>query len=300
MLFVLFACAPDPSPVPAPEPAPVDEAADPAPTPRGEASVDVLAADVTLLADAVCENPCTFSAEATGDVARLRYEADGWVLGEVPAADPELTYTFSQLGDRAIRVVGLDAAGGPLAEDGHTVTVEVALPEVPYFYQYANDLYPSSTCQNTSVAMLLAAYGWTGEPDDLTARWGKDYAQSVSGLAALFNAEAARAGISARLEGHSDGELEEVHALLDRGLPVIVHGYFTSSGHVLVILGYDSGGYWVNDPAGTWNQRFGGSYPGGGEPTAGDGIWYPKAAFEQAIATWDGVTPAPIWYHELQ
>lgn len=267
---------------------------------RDEADVEVYTNAVTLVAPDACDNPCTFSAEATGDVATLRYEADGWLLGEVPVDAPALTYTFSQLGDREVEVVGLDASGAVLSQDGHTVTVGFALPDVPYFYQYANDLYPSSTCQNTSVAMLLAAYGWRGEPDDITAEWGKDYAQSVAGLAAVFNAEAAAAGLSARLVGHTDGDVADVQALLDRGLPVIVHGYFTSYGHVLVILGHDGGGYWVNDPAGTWNERFQGGYAGGGEATAGDGIYYPKAAFEAAIATWDGVTSAPVWYHELR
>jgi len=267
---------------------------------RDEATVEVYANTVALLAPEACDNPCTFSAEATGDVASLRYEADGWVLGEVPVGTPELTYTFSELGDREVRVVGLDASGAELAEHGRIVTVGSPLPEVPYFYQYANDLYPSSTCQNTSVAMVLASYGWGGEPDDLTAEWGKDYAQSVSGLAALFNAEASRAGLGARLVGHSDGDLADVDALLDRGLPVIVHGYFTRYGHVLVLLGHDDGGYWVNARAGTWDQRFGGGYDGGGEPTAGGGIYYPKAGVGAATATWDGRTPAPIWYHELQ
>jgi len=81
---------------------------------------------VELLTGASCENPCTFSARMTGDVASLRYEADGWVLGEVPAASPELTYTFSQLGERDVRVVALDAAGAERAED-HSV-VQVSAP----------------------------------------------------------------------------------------------------------------------------------------------------------------------------
>lgn len=79
-----------------------------------------------------------------------------------------------------------------------------------------------------------------------------------------------------------------------------VHGYFTSYGHVVLVLGYDSGGYWVNDPAGTWAGWFMGGYPGGWEPTAGDGIYYPKAAFEAAVGTSDGWSALPLWIHELQ
>lgn len=79
-----------------------------------------------------------------------------------------------------------------------------------------------------------------------------------------------------------------------------VHGYFTSYGHVVLVLGYDSGGYWVNDPVGTLAGWFMGGYPGGWEPTAGDGIYYPKAAFEAAVGTSDGWSALPLWIHELQ
>ena len=173
------------------------------------------------------------------------------------------------------------------------------VPDVPYFYQYANDLYPESTCQNTSVAMLLAYYGWRGEPDDITRQWGKDYAQSPSGLAAVFNSTAAAAGISERLHAHTSGTLAGFRALLADGIPVIVHGYFTGSGHVVVALDWDGSGYVVNDPAGRWNQRFMGGYPSGYAPTAGDHVRYGAAAFEAAVATSDGASYLPLWYHEV-
>ena len=268
-----------------------------------DTSADTTAADVPtvrLVSGSACTSPCTFSAEVTGDVARLTYDADGYPLGSATPAHPSIAYDFTSFGDRAIRVTAYDADGVQVADDLRTVTVSSLLPDVPYFYQYDNDLYPSSTCQNTSIAMLLAAYGWRGEPDDITAVYGKDTAQTVAGLASVFNDLAAASGLSPRLTGHTDGTLADVDALLDRGLPVIVHGYFTSSGHVMVILGYDADGYWVNDPAGTWDEDFMGGYPGAYEPTAGDGIYYRRAAFEAAIATWDGRTTAPIWYHELR
>ena len=86
---------------------------------------------------------------------------------------------------------------------------------------------------------------------------------------------------------------------LAQGKPVIIHGYFTGFGHVLVVTGYKNGQYIVNDPAGKWNQSFKGGYPYGGGSTVGKGVSYGAAAFEQAVATLNGSGFAPMWYHEI-
>jgi len=173
------------------------------------------------------------------------------------------------------------------------------VPDVPYFYQNSNSLSPGSSCQNTSLAMLLAWYGWGGNPDTITSAWGKDYAQSPSGLAAVFNTYAQSMGIPQRLVAHTNGTISGMKSLLAKGLPVIVHGYFTGYGHIMVTLAYGNGSYIVNDPAGEWSQSFKGGYPYGWNSTIGDHISYGASAFEKAIATWDGYAAAPLWYHEI-
>ncbi len=256
----------------------------------------------------LCTNPVTMSVAVTGPIVRVTYAADGWSLGQSTAAGAgfPLTYAFQQTGQRVLRAVGFDAANVQRAEATRTVVVNAPapdpgeLPNVPYFYQYDNDLSPGSTCQNTSVAMLLAYYGWTGEPDTITSAWGKDYAQSPAGLAEVFNSYAAQMGIPQRLKARTNGTVQDVRALLAEGKPVIVHGYFTSYGHVLVTLGYDGASYTVNDPAGKWSQQFKGGYPYGYNQNGGHLVVYGKAAFEAAIATSDGASFLPVWYHELQ
>ena len=170
-------------------------------------------------------------------------------------------------------------------------------PDVPYFYQYNNSLYPSASCQNTSIAMVLAYLGWSGTPDQITGRYGKDWAQSPAGLADLFNTYVRQEGLSMSLQPNTSGSIAGLKAELDRGHPVIIHGFFTSYGHVLVVLGYDEGGYYVNDPAGQWSGYFKGGYPGGG---SGRNIYYNKSAFEAAVATSNGYSPLPLWYHALR
>ncbi len=173
------------------------------------------------------------------------------------------------------------------------------VPDVPYFYQYANSLYPGSSCQNTALAMLLNYYGWNGTPDTITSAWGKNHAQTPSGLAQIFNSYAESAGISERLKAHTDGTIGEMQAMLAQGKPVIVHGYFTTAGHVMVTLGYDGSHYTANDPAGKWNQQFKGGYPYGWNTTIGDHIKYGKSAYELALASLNGSNYAPLWYHEV-
>lgn len=170
---------------------------------------------------------------------------------------------------------------------------------VPYFFQYANSLYPGSSCQNTSVAMVLAYMGWRGVPDNITSAWGKDYAQSPHNLSHMFNTIAHAEHISGRLVTDTNGSLDEFRAQAASGDVLIVHGYFTGYGHVLVVTGFDGTHYTVNDPAGVWRGTFKGGYGWSGA-TDGRGVRYSKGAFEAAIATSDGYTPLALWYHRLE
>ena len=87
-------------------------------------------------------------------------------------------------------------------------------------------------------------------------------------------------------------------ALLDQGQPVIVHGYFTGFGHVLVVTGYGPGYYTVNDPAGKWNQQFK-EVIYGYDSSIGKGIKYSASAFELAISSLNGSNYAPLWYYKV-
>ena len=88
---------------------------------------------------------------------------------------------------------------------------------ITYFNQYDNSLHPGSSCQNTSVAMLLSKFGWWGRPDDITRDWGKDYAQSPSGLANMFNELASNNNIQKRLTPITNGTIEKFRSQLAQG-----------------------------------------------------------------------------------
>ena len=186
----------------------------------------------------------------------------------------------------------------PLATIGKADSADDEEAGVPYFYQYDNTLYPGSSCQNTSVAMVLAHLGWSGRPDDITREWGKNYAQSPDGLNYMFNTIANEHWLPGRLWTTTSGELEEFRSAASGGNVIIVHGYFTGYGHVVVVTDFDGDHYTVNDPAGEWAGGFGSGYAG--TPEDGHGVLYSKEEFEAAIATSDGQAFLPIWYHLLR
>lgn len=168
--------------------------------------------------------------------------------------------------------------------------------DVPYFYQYSNQIQPRTTCQNTSVAMVLNYYGAQVSPDQITQEFGNQEAMGLQGLNNLYNRLASRYGLRG-IDSYPRGTLAQIKSAIDSGKPVITHGFFTA-GHLVVIVGYNDSGYFVNDPAGVWNLRYSGRYPNAGyEPNAGDTIFYPKRAFELAIMSFDGRTLDSAYLH---
>jgi len=94
------------------------------------------------------------------------------------------------------------------------------VPNVPYFYQYNNAINPGSSCQNTSMAMILKYYGSTGiTPDIISNTYGTSQAQTVSGFNTVCNAEAQSYGLTATCISTSTGTFTALHSLLAQGIP---------------------------------------------------------------------------------
>ena len=232
---------------------------------------------------ATVANPVTFATEGAG-VASLALSADGWPMTSwTPAEDGwSATYTFSGTGvPRVVLLEGFDEGGALVASDSLTITVEpegVSL-DVPYFYQYDNRYEPGATCGITSTAMAVD-WWFPGQvtPDQLYVDYGKAQGQSPPGIEGIYEAEG--------LYGASTytGTRDRIRAHLDLGRPVVAHGWWTGSGHVVAIVGYDDQDWIVNDPAGDWYHCYGCGeadhvrYPIGGdwdEAMGADGdLWY--------------------------
>lgn len=126
--------------------------------------------------------------------------------------------------------------------------------DVPYFSQRDNTFRPETTCNVTSIAMVLAYYGVkpknpNEQLEDELFRWvranygaGSETKHDV--LVKLVTAYGFRDSYA------TNRNWEQVKAELNNQRPVVVGGYFTHSGHIVCIIGYTPSGYIVNDPYG--------------------------------------------------
>lgn len=153
---------------------------------------------------------------------------------------------------------------GYLASDG-TVTgginEEEKTQEFPLFLQwdtrwgyspYGRSSISISGCGPTCLSMVIFSLtrDESATPDAL-ARYGMDNGYYMEGEGTLwsFMTEAPlRYGINARELGLDEAAIKQY---LDRGCPVICAmrpGDFTTTGHFIMVYGYDESGFFVNDP----------------------------------------------------
>jgi GH24 family phage-related lysozyme (muramidase)/uncharacterized protein YvpB len=186
---------------------------------------------------------------------------------------------------------GTQAGNVTVGQEGWHVEPSTKIPDnkkllttVPYFSQ--RDYGGSqawSICGCTSVAMVLAYYGLDVTPDTVLRGYGKASCQSPVGCEAVFEANKLKANST------YNGTWKQIRDQLDQDRPVVIHGRFTASGHIIVVIGYDEHGYWCNDPAGKWEQVNGDSYLD--NPKNGAGVYYREEAMWKACGK-DG----DVWY----
>lgn len=176
-------------------------------------------------------------------------------------------------------------AGQPRTPNRTTPSSPTSPLRVPYFYQYNNQLEPGSTCNITSVAMVAQYYGVSVTPDQIYRRIGGPV---FTGPDMLWAAR--QYGLQGSYSQTASAQTIKGH--IDAGRPVIVQGYFTKSGHILVITGYDKQGWVVNDPAGLWAQCYACGYPSR-TASNGKGARYSYAAMERAAT--DPGNPSSYW-----
>lgn len=135
------------------------------------------------------------------------------------------------------------------------------LLSVPYLSQLDNQNVPYGTCNLTSVAMVMQFFDIVGTGDgqleDQLFTWVQERGldrHSPHDLVTVIQSK----GLYDDFQPNA--RWNDVRSWLGAGNPVIVHGYFTRSGHIIVIRGYDDslydgrGAWLVNDPYGEWTR----------------------------------------------
>lgn len=254
-------------------------------------------------------NSFSFAGTASSNVAKIEATIDGFPIGTPSTINGNWSFShaFTSVdvaNNRMLILKGKSATGVVLATKTYSVNIIGSLPfvqNVPYFYQYNNSINPGGSCQNTTMAMVLKYYllkagnitaAGNMNPDYLSSFWGTSQAQTVSGYQGIFNSEASALGLSVRDSGTTTMSILSFRNAAASGKPIVVHGYFTSFGHVITVLGYDGTYYYCNDPAGKWSQIVSNGGYSTVNSTEGRAIKYSKQAFEAAISP-DG----NVWTH---
>jgi GH24 family phage-related lysozyme (muramidase)/uncharacterized protein YvpB len=169
------------------------------------------------------------------------------------------------------------------------------LLDVPYFSQLDNHCNPTGSCNVTCVAMALAYLGMPyssgAQLEDTLYRamenlgWDRHDPNHLKALVETF-------------PGYKDifrtnGRFQDIRTALDMGRPVIIHGYFTASGHIIVIRGYDASGFIVNDPYGEYFQR------GYDNRRSGAGLHYSYGLIARTCSPESQQDPQNLWIHSL-
>jgi uncharacterized protein YvpB len=122
---------------------------------------------------------------------------------------------------------------------------------VPYKSQLDNAFNPGGSCNATSLAMALEFLGVKGKGSGQFE--DEIYEQLLA--SGLHPGTASAMVVMVEKYGKKDRHTEtatddEIRKHLDKGKPVVIHGDFTRSGHILCVIGYNAKGFLVNDPFG--------------------------------------------------
>ncbi len=160
-------------------------------------------------------NGIWFKTAATGPVARVRYSADGFFLGESAQTNFELFFTFNQVGERRIRADGLDDAGRIIVSAERTILV-------------IDPNAPPSTRAGKAQSLLMEHQA------NAVVFWEQQFGGRVDGADALSNLRDTANGGAARRSVHGTapgGSVQLSTAMLDAMLALEALGfrYFVTS-----------------------------------------------------------------------
>lgn len=163
---------------------------------------------------------------------------------------------------------------------------------VPYHTQLNNALNPMGACNVTSFAMMMRYFQI---PQRTNAVQFEDELYRYLEAKNLSRHDPEDLAAMAAAYGLKDdlilqGRMADIQKAVAEGNPCILHGYFTSFGHIIVVRGYDQRGCFVNDPFGEWFES------GYRNDLSGENLHYSYGML-QHYASPEG--PNFMWIHRL-
>lgn len=190
------------------------------------------------------------------------------------------------------------SAAAPAAGPSPERVVDPSKPhllDVPYLSQLDNRQNPTGSCNVTCVAMCLTYLGMPHPPgtqleDALYLKmeklgWSR---HDPHDLKALIDSYPGYKDIF-----RQNGGFKDIQTSIDAGNPVIIHGYFTKFGHIIVVRGYDDKGLIVNDPYG---EYFSSGYD---TSRPGKKLHYSYGLIARTCSPESVANPKNIWYHTV-
>ena len=161
--------------------------------------------------------------------------------------------------------------------------------KVPYLSQLDNAIAPYATCNLTSVAMCLGYFGYPTIDKDGTQL--EDKLSNYCFKNGIVRGEPLGLKRLIREWGYkddfyADASWSAAKKWLEMGNPLIAHGWFTRSGHIIVICGYNDKGWIVNDPFGEWYSQ------GYDTTVSGEGLTYSYGMMERLCGS-----SSDLWLH---
>jgi GH24 family phage-related lysozyme (muramidase) len=167
--------------------------------------------------------------------------------------------------------------------------------KVPYFSQLDNSYNPTGSCNVTCVAMCLC---YLGLPRPSGSQLEDQLYRKLEELGRSRHNPYDLKYLIETYPGYKDifrenGTFAGIKTSINAGNPVIIHGYFTRFGHIIVIRGYDSTGFLVNDPYGEWFST------GYDTSRSGERLHYSYDLIARTCSPESRSNPTNIWYHTV-
>ena len=167
--------------------------------------------------------------------------------------------------------------------------------KIPYLSQLDNRFNPYGSCNVTCVGMCLRYLGMQNQGG---IQLEDQLYQKLETLGRSRHDPYDLKYLIETFPGYKDifrenGGFADIQSSLDAGNPVIIHGYFTKFGHIIVVRGYDSKGLLVNDPYGEW---FSSGYD---TSRSGERLHYSYDLIARTCSPESKANPRHIWYHTV-